>query len=404
MSTVPVRNHEVPGNAYQLGALVFTVALGSLFFFDTFWIYMALICWVIVAAPVVAATNGLTVDNRSLLDYIPLLMVVSWLYGAIVGTVSGVDLSLVFRNFFGMTIYCLYPVFAFWFRDRKQVLRFIWYCALASATLLTIFIVDSLYDINFGEGGDFDRTQAFEEIGLHSFRLHYASNSFFLLAGLLLVIPRARENSGLSRISTPIAWLLIAWFLGLYLSSLSKGFLLALLMLVAACLLTRKSGRIWIAAVAVPLGIVLLVNVDWQSWSTLLFGDEFSGRSARSEQYEYLMSDLTLFGHGLGAALSNSPYSRDTLGYGFELTYLNLIHKFGVFSLVIFGALAYTVLVALVLLTSRSPKRRLTGAIGLTLMLYLVVSVGNPIMFSPIGVVSHMLVVLLMKRQLQEES
>lgn len=404
MSTVRARHDEVPGDAYQLGALVLTVALGSLFFFDTFWIYMAFVCWVVVAAPVVAATNGLAVANRSLLDYIPLLMVVSWLYGAIVGMLSGVDLSLVFRNFFGMTLYCLYPVLAFWFRDRRKVLRFIWYCALASATLLTIGIVNSLYDINLGEGGSFDRTLAFEEIGLHSFRLHYASNSFFLLAGLLLVATRSREDSGLSRISSPIAWLLIAWFLGLYLSSLSKGFLLALFMLVAACMLTRKSGLMWIAILAAPLGVVLFMSVDWQSWSALLFGDEFSGRSARSEQYDYLMSDLTPFGHGLGAALSNSPYSRDTLGYGFELTYLNLIHKFGVFSLVIFGALAYTVVAAFALLASRSPKRRLTGAIGLTLMLYLVVSVGNPILFSPIGVVSHMLVILLMKRELQEGS
>ena len=46
----------------------------------------------------------------------------------------------------------------------------------------------------------------------------------------------------------------------------------------------------------------------------------------RTERASFLIREFSPFGNGLGSSLE-SGYARDNTGYGFELTYLNIIHK-----------------------------------------------------------------------------
>ena len=55
----------------------------------------------------------------------------------------------------------------------------------------------------------------------------------------------------------------------------------------------------------------------------------------RTERASFLIREFSPFGNGLGSSLE-SGYARDNTGYGFELTYLNIIHKLGVFSMALF--------------------------------------------------------------------
>ncbi|PTQ02301.1 hypothetical protein [Vibrio sp. ZF 223] len=59
---------------------------------------------------------------------------------------------------------------------------------------------------------------------------------------------------------------------------------------------------------------------------------ESSGNQLRSLQIEYLFNDISFFGKGLGSYIDG--FSRRTQGYGIELTYFNLLHKYGFFSIV----------------------------------------------------------------------
>ncbi len=96
-----------------------------------------------------------------------------------------------------------------------------------------------------------------------------------------------------------------------------------------------------------------------------------------------ITEDLHLFGKGLGAGLT-SGYQRDPSGYGFEQNYLNLVHKFGVFSVLIFlayGYIAYRIVGAL-----KRPRTRCFGFASMAFFVGLIMGYGNPILMSPVMV------------------
>jgi hypothetical protein len=64
-----------------------------------------------------------------------------------------------------------------------------------------------------------------------------------------------------------------------------------------------------------------------------LYSSEIAGNVTRSVQLEYIIADLNLFGRGLGSSVTG--YNVGGRTYGLELSYLNLIHKLGVFAIFI---------------------------------------------------------------------
>ena len=83
------------------------------------------------------------------------------------------------------------------------------------------------------------------------------------------------------------------------------------------------------------VAIVLLIPDSLILQLLYTFSSEESSNNIRTEQASFLIREFSLFGSGLGSSLE-SGYSRDSTGYGFELTYLNIIHKLGVFSMALF--------------------------------------------------------------------
>lgn len=107
-------------------------------------------------------------------------------------------------------------------------------------------------------------------------------------------------------------------------------------------------------------------------------------REIRSEQTDALLGDLELLGKGLGASISTG-YKRDSRGYGFEQNYLNLVHKFGIFSFFIF--FAYAVQLTWYVRIWNSFKQQLFAVAGFaSLITGLIMGWGNPVLMSPIFV------------------
>lgn len=386
--------------------LMLPIALGSIFYFDTFWIYVALAVWIAVDGLPAFAVNPLQkVSTASLLDYIPLLMVSTWMYGVLNGIMSGVEPFLIFRNYFGMVVYALYPTLRYYFRNRTVILNFVWRCAVLSGVVLTFMLLIPLFEFFLDASIVTQKIKAIDEVGVQSFRLHYAANSFFLLAGVVLAYSYKCERSAALGRASWKSWLVMFWFLLLYLASLSKGFILALVPFVLVLMLMRWIKiRHAVAAVILTIGVWgATANVSFMEVVPILIGDEASrDASVRQEQFTELISDFSLLGRGLGAGLSNSSYLRDpNFAYSFELTYINLLHKFGVFAVLVFASFALTIISGVGLLFSSRFDRKIAGAVSVTLMLYLIISIGNPIMFSPICVISHMLAIMLISRREQ---
>ncbi len=108
----------------------------------------------------------------------------------------------------------------------------------------------------------------------------------------------------------------------------------------------------------------------------------------RREQAAAIIADFRLLGRGLGAPVRGDR--RDPGSYGFEHNYLNLLHKFGIFALVIFAVYAVT-LARMVRLASGFRTRHLVLA-STALVSGLIMGFGNPMLMSPVTVTLHAIV------------
>jgi hypothetical protein len=128
---------------------------------------------------------------------------------------------------------------------------------------------------------------------------------------------------------------------------------------------------------------------------TAMFDNNDTANILRYEQLFYLLNDLTIFGKGLGAVIPE--YSRNLeKPYGFELSYLNLIHKFGVFSLVLIILYCVTLIKAFKNIVKGYNVKYAVIAIGA--MCYLLPSIGNPLLFAPQAVVLNCLALYIIRK------
>jgi membrane-associated HD superfamily phosphohydrolase len=117
---------------------------------------------------------------------------------------------------------------------------------------------------------------------------------------------------------------------------------------------------------------------------------------ARYEQLYLLIKDLTIYGRGLGAIIPG--YSRNLdKPYGFELSYLSLIHKFGILSILVIILYLKTI--------SKAMKNIFNGVevkysvISIGAMGFLLPSIGNPLLFAPQAVTLHCLALYLLNNR-----
>ncbi|EKO3555160.1 hypothetical protein H9W00_003681, partial [Vibrio fluvialis] len=190
--------------------------------------------------------------------------------------------------------------------------------------------------------------------------------------------------------------LLILLVFSLVVTTASKGFFLALVILgflLSLILSLRAVFSIKSHSGAVLFLITLLISIPVIISSTDLgdsisysFSSSESSNSVRNIQREKILDEISVFGSGLGATLK-SGYKRDDSGYGFEVTYENLFHKLGVLSLVVMFIFILTCWMSSINIFKG--KNLEYSVLSLGLMMYLIPSAGNPMLFSPIGVLMH---------------
>ena len=88
---------------------------------------------------------------------------------------------------------------------------------------------------------------------------------------------------------------------------------------------------------------------------------------------------------------------RDALGYGFELSFLSVIHKYGILSFLIFLPYLYMTIYSIYGVLYKSEKIVYLIALSMTISI-LIFSYGNPTLFHPIIVFYTLLVLLLLSR------
>jgi len=352
-------------------------------------------------------------------DFIPLIFILVWVYGAVIGVLFGNDTSYVFSNFAGMLFYFSYYVLLFYKLKRKVLLK-----VLIGASWAMIFISISAYFLKFhillkdswlgfiwgsiisGSSTGQPRYYFIPQLTIFSF-LALIILSFLEPKKYKDALRQAHlENFHLlpkSFLSKCLA-LALSLFCLLWLPA-SKGYMLAGIMLfillsivisIRKFLLSnmRKSGSFILSLTLGSAIFLCLVFTDYYSIIENIFSTKDISNAIRYNNFHAIIGDITFEGRGLGAVLSDIR-STD-LTYGTELTYVNLFHKFGLMALPLFWAYSYTFLLTLKKINkSRIPIIYPVASLGA--MMYVFPAIGNPMLYAPTMVILHCMVLLLIR-------
>lgn len=326
-------------------------------------------------------------------DLVPLLFSYCWLYGFSLGIIKGNIFESVMSNFFGMSLYFIYYSLCSLRFSINNILTLI----RVSAIVNSIFFYISAF--LFLAGGQVYGETLGEDLNgqMAGFRLYWSMGMLLVVGQLCLYF--SKYVGGLKlKISE---YLLCFFMLISVLGTFSKGFILQFILSCTVIFLFSlgnnnfrirkiKFNRLLILIIGIVIIFTFLYAVGFID--SFLFSIEYEfGNGDRDEQRKFLVDEWTIIGEGLGAVLK-SGYSRDDMGYGFELNYENLIHKLGVIAILPFSLYIYTLYKVLYL-----KKTFEIFGLAIGLMSYLISAYGNPFLFSPLAVLIHVFVLYLIR-------
>lgn len=380
--------------------VLYFVFLTTISIIDISFQYPVLIAGVIVIMWL-SALRG-TWPKFELIDLVAIVLLFSWMYGFSVGIIKSNNLVGVVRNFAGLLFYLVYFFMVFSGITRSKLLT-----VLVRASI--VYLIISLF---LGAYSFLNRELlSFNEYGLSSIRFYFSTGQLILVPTLFIFLsgssPVLRSDFDRLAIVKRNNFVIVGITLSLILSG-GKGFYLELMSLFAlfsALIFLRLITKgmlgfwsfFWLLTFAV-FGIYFINEII--SIVSYLGAMEFDASHPRVVQGKALIEDFTLFGKGLGGTVPN--YSRDLLGYGFELSYHNIIHKFGIISLFVFGSFLIPIFYSLYSIFLR--PNRVYSYLPLIFMLYLLPAWGNPTIFTPVSVVLHCLALYFIRRDKIEET
>jgi len=322
-----------------------------------------------------------------IIDFFALIPLIAWIYGFSLGIINGNNLTGVVRNFAGLLFYLVYFFMVFSGISRSKLLS-----VLINASIIYL-IISLIWSINVAINRDFI---VIDEYGTSGLRLYFSIGQFILIPTLFLFLsgssPSLRSDFDRLGIIKRNNFIVVAIILSIIFSG-GKGLYLELIALASVFMFLFLVRLITLFRTGYS-SLFLFVILSWfgiyfreEIFSTIsyLIALETDVSHPRIIQAKALIEDFTLFGKGLGSTVPG--YSRDILGYGFELSYHNIVHKFGIISLLIFSSLLAPVFYSLYKILTRSSK--IYSYLPLVFMFYLFPSWGNPTVFAPVAVILH---------------
>lgn len=349
--------------------------------------------------------------NASSFDILPAIFLFVWLYGVWLGLLLGNDVGYVFSNFAGMVGYFFYYLLVVSNISKDSLYKLTVYIAMfvllqnvVLSILLFLFDVYIYYGENYLIATFFGYFSGGSSTG-QTRMLSISQLVVFPLVVLGLGYSINRSLRGEERIrflrKHYFFLLVMAIYVVIFLPA-SKGFVLAGCVLFSLTFYVNRAplGMVnlkrvaMLAFILVALLLVFLLS-GYINIITKMFDSDDVANVARFDQLDYLLTDLRFFGNGLGAIVEGSVRNLEK-PYGFELTYLNLMHKFGFLSLFVIFVYLYTFKRAITQFRKKNiDKKYILTSIGL--MAYTVPSIGNPFLMSCQGVIMHVIALYLLR-------
>jgi len=330
---------------------------------------------------------------KSIVDLIPLSILFIWLYGVINGILSGNNPNFIIRNFAGMVMYVLYYIMIWQNISRKKLFMVV----LFSGFIYTIIALINMSDY----------------LKIHSNIISiYGFNRIYYNVGAIVIFPLMLVSMGaifykkknifidynpsilfkiiLSKIIA--SSLFVLTFISSVLLPFSKGNILAFNFFILFLFMIYIFSRTPIFTKGLTLFIIslcsmiIIYNPLINDFLFNLFDLDSSGNYERYEQIVFLQKNLTFMGGGLGATINGYTRSPGT-DYGFETTYLNLIHKFGIFSIILY--IGYIISMYIPLRRIIKKQELIISSASLGMMGFVFPAIGNPMLYAPVAVILH---------------
>jgi hypothetical protein len=345
-------------------------------------------------------------------DLFPALYLLVWLYGVLLGFTLGNKTIYVVSNFAGMVGYFFYYLLLISKVRKESLFNIVFYISIfilfqniILSILLYVFNVYIYHSDNFFIGvffGDFTggsstgQTRMLSGSQLMVFPLFVLSLSYCLMPSL-----KSTEKFKLLRNHNLICFLLTTYVV-IFLPA-SKGFVLAgIVLFVFVVILSKsRSGKVNLKKTVIlftlfTVVLVVLLSTGYINIITSMFAQEDDANVARYTQLFFLLQDIDVLGKGLGAVVENAIRNQEK-PYGFELTYINVIHKFGAVSVLLFFSYAYTLLKIFREYNANViEKKYILTSLGLICFIF--PSIGNPYLLSVQSVLMHVIALYLLRR------
>lgn len=338
---------------------------------------------------------------KNSIDFIPAYILLVWLYGVMIGLLRGNEFNNIIQNFAGMALYMFYYLFL----NRNINIKTICDIICFSSFLVTLELIISFILHSNGVS----LIWPFSNIGFNKW-----SNSIETGIKVLPYVLEAVSIWGFfvfasikKKITNVISFGFSAFSI-LYTNN-SGGSLLAFIAILGVVLFcsvvaTRKSKKYWFLSLFFFI-IVVIVTIIYESENLVLyniFSLDSSGNDKRMFQFDLVFDRFKILGNGLGATFNYFYANKSIDTYGLEVSYLNLVDKFGVFSfpLIWFFIKSFIFPVTLFI---RNVGDNKTNACAIGLLGYLFIALGNPVLFAPYNVLAHIFSLLITRNNINQQ-
>lgn len=322
-------------------------------------------------------------------DFIALSFILVWIYGIIIGLIRGNERQYVFANFAGLVCYFMYFIFVNYRIDENRLIKFVLLAGLLLSLLSSIgmlsfqtgirvptFLSGNITFSSTGQVRIYTATLpvAFSLLGISFYQILYSNKDFRFL------------NLHKKRYAL---LLFIISFFSIFIVTASKGFTLGGVFIIFIIFLfsygsqiTRKKLDIsfFLFLILITSGTIIFFQLGYFNIITDMFSSEDIANIARYTQLDFIIDDITFWGNGLGSIVPGFISNRES-PYGYELVYFNIIHKFGVFSIILFFNWIY--MFVYLFRKCWNKNNIVNNVIMLSSLGYLFTSMGNPIVFHP---------------------
>lgn len=362
--------------------------------FDSRFLYVIYFSLFLIYSIYIFKKNGIKNTIQEIKDkysYFSIALIIIWLYGVILGIIKGNNLKYIAMNFAGMTLYSAFFMFKAYeptFSRIKKIIinagvfcmvltMIVYICEVQYYTIMHDIIIMIPIIGSYAGGGNniLYSTQLvlFCVIGLSANDLLYKKN--------------VTKNLIIS----------VLGFITVFIGIKQGGFQLAYLATILLVVLFYIKNRIsffsihkWFYLTSIFACVIVIMLFSFYTNGILyrIFDVNDIGNSFRIEQLILGIKDCNFFGNGLGATFSTGVIVFPLQPYGIEITYLNILHKFGFLS--VFIVLSYLVVYIKAYSINNMNSNSYT-LFCIFLISFVFPSLGNPYLFHPISVILHSL-------------